>query len=204
MIASLLRPQTPRVAARSFLLAAARSLLLAALAATALPALAQETVCARVKIEIKQELTLERQAFDAEMRINNTTDTGVIENVSVVVKITDENGTAGGGERQPQRCLGQVLCAGLGQAGDRRHRRHGHGQPRGRFNRHGGLSGLTWATSGGRSRSRGRENAVEVVASRILRGPVPACRRNAGLVRKTAIRGCGRRVRDIVSRPRAS
>jgi len=85
MISSLLRPQTLR--------AAARSLLLAALAATALPALAQETVCARVKIEIKQELTLERQAFDAEMRINNTTDTGVIENVSVVVKIADENGT---------------------------------------------------------------------------------------------------------------
>ena len=53
---------------------------------------AQETVCARVKIEIKQELTLERQAFDAEMKINNTTDTGVIENVSVVVKVTDENG----------------------------------------------------------------------------------------------------------------
>ncbi|WAC71442.1 hypothetical protein OU995_17870 [Roseateles sp. SL47] len=54
---------------------------------------AQETVCARVKIEIKQELTLERQAFDAEMKINNTTDTGVIEAVSVVVKITDEAGT---------------------------------------------------------------------------------------------------------------
>jgi hypothetical protein len=54
---------------------------------------AQETTCARVKIEIKQELTLERQAFDAEMKINNTTDTGVIENVSVVVKVTDENGT---------------------------------------------------------------------------------------------------------------
>lgn len=53
---------------------------------------AQETVCARVKIEIKQKLTLERQAFDAEMRINNTTDTGLIENVSVVVKVTDENG----------------------------------------------------------------------------------------------------------------
>ena len=53
---------------------------------------AQETVCARVKIEIKQELTLERQAFDAEMRINNTTDNGLIENVSVVVKVTDENG----------------------------------------------------------------------------------------------------------------
>ena len=55
---------------------------------------AQETVCARVKIEIKQELTLESQAFDAEMKINNTTDSGVIENVSVVVKVTDENGTA--------------------------------------------------------------------------------------------------------------
>jgi len=54
---------------------------------------AQETTCARVKIEIKQELTLERQAFDAEMKINNTTATGVIENVSVVVKVTDENGT---------------------------------------------------------------------------------------------------------------
>ena len=53
---------------------------------------AQETVCAKVKIEIKQELTLERQAFDAEMKINNTTDSGLIENVSVVVKVTDENG----------------------------------------------------------------------------------------------------------------
>jgi protocatechuate 3,4-dioxygenase beta subunit len=54
---------------------------------------AQDTVCARVKIEIKQKLTLERQAFDAEMKINNTTDTGVIEDVSVVMKVTDENGT---------------------------------------------------------------------------------------------------------------
>jgi hypothetical protein len=56
-------------------------------------ALAQETVCARVKIEIKQELTLERQAFDAEMRINNTTDTGVIEDILIEVKITDDSGT---------------------------------------------------------------------------------------------------------------
>lgn len=57
-----------------------------------LVATAQESVCARVKIEIKQELTLERQAFDAEMKINNTTDTSVIENVGVTVKVTDENG----------------------------------------------------------------------------------------------------------------
>ncbi|WP_255989560.1 hypothetical protein [Chitinolyticbacter albus] len=55
--------------------------------------MAEDTVCAKVKIEIKQELTLERQAFDAEMKINNTTDSGVIENVEVVVKVTDEDGT---------------------------------------------------------------------------------------------------------------
>ena len=54
---------------------------------------AVDTICARVKIEIKQELTLERQGFDAQMQINNTTADGVIRNVSVVVKVTDENGT---------------------------------------------------------------------------------------------------------------
>lgn len=69
------------------------ALVLTCLAVVA-PAAAQETVCARVKIEIKQELTLERQAFDAEMKIHNTTDTGIIENVSVVVKVTDEAGTS--------------------------------------------------------------------------------------------------------------
>ena len=58
-----------------------------------LPAQAQDTVCAQVKIQILQSLTLERQAFDATMNINNTTDTGVIQNVSVVVNVTDENGT---------------------------------------------------------------------------------------------------------------
>ena len=56
------------------------------------PAYAEETACASVKIEIKQELTLERQAFDAEMKINNTTDSSLIEDVSVVVKVTDELG----------------------------------------------------------------------------------------------------------------
>jgi hypothetical protein len=60
----------------------------------ALPAqsMAQETVCAKVKIEIKQQLTLERQAFDAQMSINNTTVSDVIQNVGVVVKVTDELG----------------------------------------------------------------------------------------------------------------
>ena len=35
---------------------------------------AEESVCAVVKIEIQQELTLERQAFDAMMHINNNLD----------------------------------------------------------------------------------------------------------------------------------
>ena len=75
------------------LLGRAWGVLALALLLFAAPSWAQETVCARVKIEIKQELTLERQAFDAEMKINNTTDTGVIEDVAIEVKITDEAGT---------------------------------------------------------------------------------------------------------------
>ncbi len=58
------------------------------------PALAQETVCARVKIEIKQELTLERQGFDAEMTITNTLPSDSLQNVEIVVKVTDELGSA--------------------------------------------------------------------------------------------------------------
>lgn len=57
------------------------------------PLAAQETVCARVKIEIKQELTLERQAFDAEMRITNSLPLTPLTEVDVEVRVTDENGT---------------------------------------------------------------------------------------------------------------
>jgi hypothetical protein len=53
---------------------------------------AQDTVCAVVKIEIKQELTLERQAFDAEMKINNALDNLPLESVKVVVNFEDEAG----------------------------------------------------------------------------------------------------------------
>jgi len=57
------------------------------------PAYAQEdTVCARVKIEIKQELTLERQAFDAEMKISNQLDGASLTEVKVDVNVTDELG----------------------------------------------------------------------------------------------------------------
>lgn len=50
------------------------------------------TTCARVKIEIKQELSLERQAFDAEMKISNAMDGASLSDVKVVVKFTDEAG----------------------------------------------------------------------------------------------------------------
>ena len=36
-----------------------------------LPTTASAEVCARVKIQIVQELTLERQAFDAHMKVTN-------------------------------------------------------------------------------------------------------------------------------------
>jgi len=56
-------------------------------------AVAQETVCAQVKIELKQQLTLERQAFDAQMTINNALEGASLTDVSVTVKVTEENGT---------------------------------------------------------------------------------------------------------------
>jgi hypothetical protein len=57
------------------------------------PALAvDDSVCARVKLEIRQELTLERQAFDAHMRIGNGFSHITLEDVDVDVKFTDEAG----------------------------------------------------------------------------------------------------------------
>ncbi len=58
------------------------------------PTHAAESVCAQVKIEIQQELTLERQGFDAMMRINNGLDTLAIEDVKVSVQFADENGVS--------------------------------------------------------------------------------------------------------------
>ncbi len=55
---------------------------------------ADDSVCARVKIEIKQELTLERQAFDAHMRINNGLTHAALENINVDVWATNEDGDA--------------------------------------------------------------------------------------------------------------
>ncbi|ODS24337.1 hypothetical protein AB835_04010 [Candidatus Endobugula sertula] len=53
---------------------------------------AQETVCAEVKIEIAQELTIERQAFEATLKIENTLADKTIENIHVVVEFKDELG----------------------------------------------------------------------------------------------------------------
>ncbi len=54
---------------------------------------AAESLCAEVKLEIKQELTLERQAFDAHMRINNGLSNITLENVKIEVNFTDEDGS---------------------------------------------------------------------------------------------------------------
>ncbi len=56
--------------------------------------LAVDSVCARVKIEIKQELTLERQAFDAHLRVHNGLAHITLENVRVDVYFTDSEGNS--------------------------------------------------------------------------------------------------------------
>lgn len=55
-------------------------------------AAAADSLCASVKIEIEQELTLERQAFDAKMRINNGLDAADLTDVSVTLSVTDAAG----------------------------------------------------------------------------------------------------------------
>ena len=60
----------------------------------AVPVAADDSVCARVKIEIRQEVTLERQAFDAHMRINNGLTNVTLENVGIDVLFTDADGNA--------------------------------------------------------------------------------------------------------------
>jgi len=68
-------------------------LALGACAATsASPAASQDTVCAEVRIEIKQKLNIERQGFIATMRINNGLEGQSLSNVAVNVKFTDASG----------------------------------------------------------------------------------------------------------------
>jgi hypothetical protein len=53
---------------------------------------AQDSVCARVKIEILQELTLERQAFEARMTINNGLAGIALDTITVDIHFADRNG----------------------------------------------------------------------------------------------------------------
>ncbi|MBU0677137.1 MAG: hypothetical protein KJ626_03395 [Verrucomicrobia bacterium] len=53
-----------------------------------------EVVCATVQIEIQQTLTLERQAFDATMKIHNGFADIPLTDVSIVVNFEDEDGNA--------------------------------------------------------------------------------------------------------------
>ncbi|MBB5322908.1 hypothetical protein [Marinobacter oulmenensis] len=55
---------------------------------------AQESLCAVVKIEIAQELTLERQGFEANMRITNSLDTLALEGVTIDLLFEDADGNA--------------------------------------------------------------------------------------------------------------
>jgi hypothetical protein len=57
-------------------------------------AFAADSVCARVQIEIQQELTLERQAFTAHMRLKNGLDHITLENIRVDVSFADANGAS--------------------------------------------------------------------------------------------------------------
>ena len=55
---------------------------------------ATESICAVVKIDIRQEMTLERQAFDAHMRINNGFSHITLEDVDINVSFADEDGNS--------------------------------------------------------------------------------------------------------------
>ena len=52
----------------------------------------EDTICAMVKLEIAQELTLERQGFEAIMQINNALEDKSLTDVKVEVNFLDANG----------------------------------------------------------------------------------------------------------------
>lgn len=70
------------------------AIFLSVLGVSSQTALADDSICARVKIEIRQEMTLERQAFDAHIRINNGFDRITLEQVAIDVAFSDENGNS--------------------------------------------------------------------------------------------------------------
>jgi PKD repeat protein len=62
---------------------------------------ASEVICTQVKIEIQQEATFARQAFDAHMRINNGLTTIALQDIKIDVLFTDEAGASVRGSSDP-------------------------------------------------------------------------------------------------------
>lgn len=77
---------------RTSTLSYALLILLSALLVGVSSAAAQQTQCAEVEVQIVQELTFERQAFDARMRINNGLANTPLQQVNVELIFTDESG----------------------------------------------------------------------------------------------------------------
>ena len=46
----------------------------------------QEAICAKVQMDVRQELTLARQAFEARMKINNGLPNTTLSNIQVTLK----------------------------------------------------------------------------------------------------------------------
>lgn len=67
-------------------------LVLLSLIASSNKAVAESSLCAEAQVDIAQELTLERQAFEAHLRINNGMANISLEDVVVEVEFTDEDG----------------------------------------------------------------------------------------------------------------
>ncbi len=65
---------------------------------------AADTVCAKVKIEIAQQMTFARQAFEAHMQISNGLTTVSLQNINIEVLFTDENGAPV--KKAPVKCQG--------------------------------------------------------------------------------------------------
>lgn len=62
---------------------------------------AADSVCAEVRMQVIQELTFERQGFDAHMRINNGLQDKALEDVHVTVWFRDATGTQVGASSDP-------------------------------------------------------------------------------------------------------
>ena len=75
-------------------------------------ALGQDSVCARVVIEIAQQLTLERQAFDAHMRINNGLGHLTMRDVDITLNFQDDEGNEVFGTSNPRDTTATFFCQG--------------------------------------------------------------------------------------------